>query len=495
MGIDMVESKAEAALGEERVERSAVSDDKLLAANRADQATQVARLRALKGRRLLFVSGSGVYPSLGRILKDHVCEMIGLGLEVYMVFQSGLEQDKYFEYAREHACFHKAVFADMKGAEAAGNIARAALEASGGLAFAGAWTPHEATQMLCARVQEAMGLTGHDPRCYEVAQDKYLTRKALAEAGLNTAKAVQIFTTADVAKAAAVVGFPMIVKPCTGMGSSGVYKVTELAQLEAVVQRVFSDMSKNWALSQKAHAEQAPMLAETFIEAHCYGREGLVTEFDVECLFWDGELVYGKVLDNWKPTPPYFQDRGFHCPSVAPLDVQGQLIAYCASCVKAMGFRQGNFHMEAWMTSTGPVLIECNPRVGGGSIHKTHEKVWGVSPMTNFLMASLGIPINPPRAAAPQCSYGFMLVNAGKTGTLGDMSFLPEIVHSSAQCVDVIQLKNTGDAVVGIDSGVPEWLAQLDFEDAADSTATMVDEMERVMAQLIDTAAQRTTTA
>lgn len=42
---------------------------------------------------------------------------------------------------------------------------------------------------------------------------------------------------------------------------------------------------------------------------------------------------------------------------------------------QALGFKQGNFHMEAWYTKTGPVLIECNPRVGGGSISDLHHKV------------------------------------------------------------------------------------------------------------------------
>lgn len=34
--------------------------------------------------------------------------------------------------------------------------------------------------------------------------------------------------------------------------------------------------------------------------------------------------------------------------------------------------------MEAWYTSKGPMLIECNPRVGGGLINDIHQAVYGV---------------------------------------------------------------------------------------------------------------------
>jgi hypothetical protein len=75
-----------------------------------------------------------------------------------------------------------------------------------------------------------------------------------------------------------------------------------------------------------------------------------VSEFDVDCLFADGECVYANVVDNWLPDAPYFQDKGFDCPTIVPpkvcanhmpsLDAERKLIgasnsldfllAYCA---------------------------------------------------------------------------------------------------------------------------------------------------------------------
>jgi hypothetical protein len=52
-------------------------------------------------------------------------------------------------------------------------------------------------------------------------------------------------------------------------------------------------------------------------------------EFDVDLLIWDSKLVYGNVTDNWFPIPPYFLENGNNSPSLAPKDVQQELIDYC----------------------------------------------------------------------------------------------------------------------------------------------------------------------
>jgi hypothetical protein len=83
---------------------------------------------------------------------------------------------------------------------------------------------------------------------------------------------------------------------------------------------------------------------------------GFVSEFDIDCLFADGECVYANVVDNWLPDAPYFQDKGFDCPTIVPPKVcanrirvlmlkgsnwrnkvSGFLLAYCAKHVAWMG--------------------------------------------------------------------------------------------------------------------------------------------------------------
>lgn len=53
-----------------------------------------------------------------------------------------------------------------------------------------------------------------------------------------------------------------------------------------------------------------------------------------------------------------------HNPSLLPPDMYKEMLDYAIACVKALGFDRGCFHMEAIYATTGPCLIECNPRLG-----------------------------------------------------------------------------------------------------------------------------------
>ena len=51
--------------------------------------------------------------------------------------------------------------------------------------------------------------------------------------------------------------------------------------------------------------------------------------------------MYGDVVDNWKPQPPYYMENGANFPTVVPDSVRQELIDYAYKCVIAMGFFQG----------------------------------------------------------------------------------------------------------------------------------------------------------
>ena len=69
------------------------------------------------------------------------------------------------------------------------------------------------------------------------------------------------------------------------------------------------------------------------------------------------------------------------------------------------------------------MLIECNPRVGGGLINDIHQAVWEVDMTTNFLLTMMDIPVNPPRLEHPKKCRVFYLLGAPKTGLLERVDF------------------------------------------------------------------------
>ncbi|KNC75337.1 hypothetical protein SARC_12133 [Sphaeroforma arctica JP610] len=235
------------------------------------------------------------------------------------------------------------------------------------------------------------------------------------------------------------------------------------------------------------------LAAETFIVPIVYGGGDLpeITEFDCDILMWDGKPQYANVLDNWIPEAPYFQDRGFNMPSITPKDVQQQIIDYCVECVLALGFKQGNFHMEAWMTTIGPVLIECNPRVGGASIFDLHKQVYGVDPSVNFFLSAMGIPINPPRFETPQCARLFYLVTAHKTGVFEGETFLDK-AKENEHVISTVYFKHKGDKVTGLDKGVPEWIGQFDMKGDAKDLESLIRELDDLVKESTEEAGRQT---
>lgn len=71
--------------------------------------------------------------------------------------------------------------------------------------------------------------------------------------------------------------------------------------------------------------------------------------------------------------------------------------------------RTGAFHVECMYTEKdGAILIEVNPRAGGGPSREFHLAVREQDPMINFFLSHMNIPINPPRVPAKIAAIGYV---------------------------------------------------------------------------------------
>lgn len=98
----------------------------------------------------------------------------------------------------------------------------------------------------------------------------------------------------------------------------------------------------------------------------------------------------------------------------------------------------------------------------------------------------MGIPINPPRSEEPLCSRHFHLVNAHKTGTLTKVDYL-DVINDEPNVINKLAMKTAGASVIGMDTGVPDWIAQVDTMGPATEVKEMMRQME-VMVQKVRTA-------
>ena len=95
---------------------------------------------------------------------------------------------------------------------------------------------------MVSRLALATGLPGHKPEAVDIARDKHLTRKVLADAGLPSIANMLIENESQLEEAARKVGFPSVLKPVGGAASVGVKKVNNESEFLSVYREVVSEM-------------------------------------------------------------------------------------------------------------------------------------------------------------------------------------------------------------------------------------------------------------
>ncbi|KAF8057917.1 hypothetical protein HT031_005863 [Scenedesmus sp. PABB004] len=337
----------------------------------------------------------------------------------------------------------------------------------------GVTTFNEFAVPLVARLAERLGLPGNPPAACDLARDKGATRRLMDAAGLPSPKHALITSEAELEAAAALVGFPAVIKPIAAAASMGVVRVDDLPALRAKVADVQRQLARLF-LDEHGHlregedgaaldpAERAKV--SQFVSSTIMMEEYLDgDEVDCDLVFSGGECNYGAVTDNWPTVEPYFNETGSNCPSILPVAAQKELLDLAVASVQVLGFKLGVFHVELKMTSRGPRLIEVNARMGGGGVRDINLVVWGVDLVVEHLLASCGLPAAPLIARRPLVRLAEYSINAPATGIIEHADFLepwaelPGTIYARA-------LVAPGDKVVCVADGMPSWVCEICVE-------------------------------
>eukprot|EP00123_Amoebidium_parasiticum_P011214 comp20581_c0_seq1/m.26497 comp20581_c0_seq1/g.26497 ORF comp20581_c0_seq1/g.26497 comp20581_c0_seq1/m.26497 type:complete len:488 (-) comp20581_c0_seq1:288-1751(-) len=430
----------------------------LLRLNAADEQTQMARREAARGKKVLFITcflADYLYKR-DKPLFQHVATF---GSELYFVFGTE-EKDKAAAsmFERDGLVTGSLLYADMADENSAGDNIVAAARASG-VVFDAVFCPYEHAMTLMGEVAEKLGLHGNPASAYINARDKRVSREVCTKAGVAAPRFARVSERDTVAAAVEHVGLPLVLKPSSGASSDGVYRCNTLEDVLMRFDSVAHELKTNFLFNWSPGCE-ACVLLEEYIDGD---------EFDVDVMLWNGETVYANAIDNYSCPEPYFMETGSACPTLYTGKRQQQLLDYSSQCVKALGFDHGLFHVEikysmkrSFVDADGetlgqPLLIEVNPRMGGGRTHLFHKEVYGVDIFENFFLSALNIPINPPRASVPKCAIGDYEICAEKTGVLLHTRFLDHIKNHPNVTECKVHLQ-AGAEVQGLDTGIPEWL-------------------------------------
>ncbi len=109
----------------------------------------------------------------------------------------------------------------------------------------------EVMVMSAARLRERFGVPGMSVDAVNGFRDKQLMKDRVAAAGIRVPRAMRVRTATDAREGAAMMGYPLVLKPIAGAGSADTYEVR-------------SDQELSEALARMQHVEQASL--EEFIE-------------------------------------------------------------------------------------------------------------------------------------------------------------------------------------------------------------------------------------
>jgi len=255
-------------------------------------------------------------------------------------------------------------------------------------------------------VAASLGLRAVTPEAAGTARNKSDMRAALARVRPDLSPAHETVTRlTDLAAAVERVGYPAIVKPVSGNGSKGIWRVAgpdEVADAAAGLGSLVT------AASDPIFAgHEGEVIVEQFLEG---------TEHSVEGFVHDGVVHIVGVTDK-TTSEPHRLELGHIFPSTLGADTLLRVEELAAAVMEGFGLDDGTFHLECIVGPDGVArMVECAARVGGDFI--TSHLVGlatGQSFCENVLRVALG---EAPVLRPATLSAGVRKIMAPAAGTL-----------------------------------------------------------------------------
>lgn len=259
---------------------------------------------------------------------------------------------------------------------------------------------------MAAKCAEMLGLPGMTVAAAQRVRSKLEVRRCLAATGVPTPAFTSLRPQAvEAERAAAITGFPAVLKPVDGCGSLGVRRVDDVAEL----QRALAQQQQEYLLDLGRRIG-CGWLLESYLDGPEYSLEGLITA--------DGPRVVSIVRKFLGPEP-HFVEMGHVVGETLAHDLRDRLVSHAEAAMAALGLPLGVFHAEVRDSTDGPRLIEVNARLGGDRIPRLLELAHGFSLPRTMVRAFLeGAPPADAGAGPAERIAGIRFIT-GKDVELG----------------------------------------------------------------------------
>lgn len=333
--------------------------------------------------------------------------------------------------------------------------------------FFGPFRPEGFLAGIVARLRAERGLAGSSVEAMFRATNKFLARDALERAGVPTVPYAIVHDEPSLERAAARIGFPVLLKPLTGVGSSLIMRCDDQAQLRSALELALRTlpvahyaqlrMAPHELTDERGHRwafdPARSMLAERYIP----GREA-----SVECVVVGDKVVPLVVHDKVD-----VEERGqtvYEHVLVAPPErftdeEVAELREHAVRCIEAIGLRDVLCHVELrYEPGAGPRLLEVNPRIGIGCVHDSIETFLGIDAQDLQIDLILGRAQVPSVAPRTTQRHAMLFLFSPRSGTLRRLAGLRglafrkeiEVVRVMHEVGDRVGGDNEEDFIAGI---------------------------------------------
>ncbi|RWQ78662.1 MAG: ATP-grasp domain-containing protein [Mesorhizobium sp.] len=251
----------------------------------------------------------------------------------------------------------------------------------------------------------AIGLPAASPEAIATCRNKWKQAAELQRQAITIPETRLATSVRDVQNILAQGTLPVVVKPVSGSGSSGV----RLCDSAAAAVKAFE--SARGALLDQVDLPSPDILIQQYIKGK---------EYSAEIIAYDGGLHCLGILAKHKGPAPCFVEVGHDFPAPLSEPSLQKLATFAAGAVSALGLKFGPAHVEFVITESGPVIIEVNPRLAGGMIPVMLSHALGASILDMVIRLYAGEGFTPPRACARAGAIRFRLAHvSGKLKRLG----------------------------------------------------------------------------
>ncbi|TSE05613.1 ATP-grasp domain-containing protein [Mesorhizobium intechi] len=271
--------------------------------------------------------------------------------------------------------------------------------------LAGIYSSSDYFVEAASSVAMEMGLPAANSEAIATCRNKWKQAAELQRQSITIPETRLATSVRDVENILAQATLPVVVKPVSGSGSSGV------RLCESVTAAIEAFESARGALIDQIGLPSPDILVQQYVEGK---------EYSAEIIACDGTLHCLGILAKHKGPAPFFVEVGHDFPAPLSEPSLKELASFAAGAVSALGLEFGPAHVEFVISESGPVIIEVNPRLAGGMIPVMLSHVLGTSTLDMVIRLYAGEGFAPPRASARAGAIRFRLAHtSGKLKRLG----------------------------------------------------------------------------